>query len=254
MKLQVRIRSASIRREPSGKLFLYGFTENHPETRLNGDLSRSGAILQLDWDNVETETTIYDILGWEEDPDEYIEDFAGSGSYMSPDPDVAKAEFIDYLDAETDLRRVMLELGLPANTEKGLKEFVREHGSLHDGGLVALPANVVQPLSQECYYNAWALMVDRDDLFYCEGYLYIDSCPLPVLHGWCVDADGRIHDPSIPQDSRSMRYGVIFARPFASVQWDRLRSRGMIGILCNWGLLGLSEADIVGGLIKPRAA
>jgi hypothetical protein len=196
---------------------------------------------------------VYEVLGWEEDPDEYMDDSAGSGSYMSPDREVAKAEFIDYLDAETDLRRAMLELGLPANVEKGLKEFVREQGSFKDGDFFTLPENKVQALSQECYYNAWALMVDRADLFYCEGYLYVDSCPLPVLHGWCVDADGHVHDPSVPQDSRRMYYGVTFARQFASMQWDRLRSRGLIGILCNWGILGLSEGDIVAGFINPQS-
>lgn len=249
MKPRVRIRSASIRREPNGKLFLYGFTENHPETRLNGDLSRSGEIIRLDWEGAESESTIYEVLGWEEDPDEFIDELSDVGSYMSPDPSVAKAEFLDYLDAESQLRRVMQEFGLPSNTEKGLKEFVREHGSFSDSDFFVLPENKVQALSQECYYNAWALMIDRTDLFYCEGFLNIDSCPIPVLHGWCVDANGQIHDPSVPQGSRRMYYGLTYGKQFASDQWEQLRARGLIGILPNWGFLNLSEEQIVSGLV-----
>lgn len=171
-------------------------------------------------------------------------------SYINPDREVARAEFADYLSVDADLRRLMAEFGQPVPRHKSLREFIFNNGKFHDGGLFVLPDSIARPLSQECYYNAWTYMAGRHDLSYCEGYAYLPSCPIPVLHGWCIDADGRIHDPSVEQNSQGFYYGVIFARSFSDLQWSRLRSHGLIGILGNWGYLDLNEEDVINGLQK----
>src|SRR4051812_18443087 len=50
-----------------------------------------------------------------------------------------------------------------------------------------LPEARVYPHSRTCYLNAWhyqARHVRGGPLRYCEGYVRMATCPIPVMHGW----------------------------------------------------------------------
>ena len=49
--------------------------------------------------------------------------------------------------------------------------------------------------TKECFGNASFLVLDREDLFYAEGYATIElTGSLPFSHGWVVDSRGNVID------------------------------------------------------------
>ncbi len=80
-----------------------------------------------------------------------------------------------------------------------------------------------------CYKNAFFLMIESGDLFYCEGFASFSGLPLPVLHAWCVDKEGRVYDPTW-KDGGDEYYGVAFNRKFA---YSRILKNGP-GIIDDW--------------------
>lgn len=63
---------------------------------------------------------------------------------------------------------------------------------------------------KECFRNASNLALDRDDLFYVEGYASIEMTGgLPFEHAWCVDYQGYVIDNTWRTIGTSY-YGVIF--------------------------------------------
>lgn len=60
----------------------------------------------------------------------------------------------------------------------------------------------VYPLHAEpkdrCYDKAYEFaMRDRDNLFYCEGFLCYKGHEKVLAHGWCMTKTGRIVDPTL---------------------------------------------------------
>lgn len=111
----------------------------------------------------------------------------------------------------------------------------------------------VTPKSQTCYLNAWKLFKQlrkkrtSEALFYCEGFVALKSCPIPVMHGW-VEHDGLVKDSSVEQNRAATYYGVRWRWAFADDCWRKLDARGYIGILGNAWLLRLQEDELVEGI------
>lgn len=49
---------------------------------------------------------------------------------------------------------------------------------------------------KECYSNAQTLAIHDPSLKYAEGWAVRMPVPFPVLHAWCVDANGSAVDPT----------------------------------------------------------
>lgn len=102
----------------------------------------------------------------------------------------------------------------------------RNHGSLkfkYPGGLEDLVLREGLAFSElaakqprrrrqgECFKNALELAMSRDDLFYVEGFAL---AYIPIHHGWCVDAEGKIYEPTWKPEARPY-YGVVLDKEFA---------------------------------------
>ena len=99
---------------------------------------------------------------------------------------------------------------------------------------VVLPEHEVKEKSQQCYLNAWRLRQRRTaTLHYCEGFYYQKGMAIPVMHGWCVDRQARVVDPSVNQVKPAAYYGMIFDNEFARECWRQLARGRRIGILAN---------------------
>lgn len=60
-------------------------------------------------------------------------------------------------------------------------------------------ADRVDAKPKDCWRNALIAVLTLDDLsdaFYVEGVALYEDTGLPVAHGWIVDADGMIVDPT----------------------------------------------------------
>jgi hypothetical protein len=63
------------------------------------------------------------------------------------------------------------------------------------------------------------------------------GCPIPVLHGWCVNGDGLVLDPSIEFERGAVYYGIEYEDDFTRERWKQLRRKAAIGILPNVWML-----------------
>lgn len=117
-------------------------------------------------------------------------------------------------------------------------EFVHEYGRYFDER-VALPTDRVFPESQACYWNAWLHRAYDPSLRYCEGYVQLSRAPYPVLHGWLLDAQGQIHDPSVANEDSAQYFGVVFKKRAAGALWRKLLKIEACGIIENLWLLKL---------------
>lgn len=61
---------------------------------------------------------------------------------------------------------------------------------------------------KRCYTNAWKLAVDHPELTYVEGWAQPKGLPFPVAHAWTVDKLGRVIDPTWPDVTHGVYFGV----------------------------------------------
>lgn len=158
----------------------------------------------------------------------------------------------EYLEAFGKLRKMYEERGEPlrmpiSDTEVILefgKPMVRRH---------KLDEKVVQSKTRQCYANAWSIKNRRraQNLRYCEGYVQLESCPIPVHHGWCLNEYDEVVDPSVDQNESAVYYGVEYYNDFAKTAWAALRQKQLIGIMLNmYALKSISEKDFYNGIVK----
>lgn len=75
-----------------------------------------------------------------------------------------------------------------------------------------LPSNVRKGVQNECYKNASLLVIERPDLTYVEGWAQTTkSGGIAFMHGWTVDKDGNVIDPTFGNEGHSY-FGVKYDR------------------------------------------
>ena len=168
-------------------------------------------------------------------------------STSSFDINMARSGLIDWLQSTTMLRSLHAQLGRPIRMEKTLPEMLGQSGELLVERAM-LPREKTKPQSQMCYLNAWELKCEHDRsggtdgkplLTYCEGYVVLEKVAIPVMHGFCVDEKGRVHDPSVDQDEGALYVGWRFDDELARNAWTQLDRQRLIGILPNIEFVGL---------------
>lgn len=112
----------------------------------------------------------------------------------------------------------------------------------------------LETASPDCYSQAWRRFQRTPGLRYCEGWLAVRGNDFPIVHGWCVAANGLLVLDSAVRQVPAEYYGVLFKNDFAREQWRKLDRAGAAGILAHMGYLGLRLADLVAGLELPPAA
>lgn len=162
-------------------------------------------------------------------------------------------DLVEYMGAWGKLRERLTQAGERAQMGIMLEEFVLRHGRLMTDRHL-LPESHVRPGSKECYWNAWRLHRRRPRLAYCEGYMAVERCPIPVMHGWCLDAQGKVWDPSIEQSRGAVYFGIQYRADWVSEKFGVLRKRRLIGIMPNWYVFDRELSDITEGIVKEEVA
>lgn len=117
------------------------------------------------------------------------------------------------------------------NAEKALMT----HGILMDV-VRERPASIDLGQRKHCYCNSVRALVCQgpdaaDKFFYCEGYaMEKGGVWLPVQHAWLVDGAGRVIDPTWPDASEHVYFGVTFRSSFVL---EMLEAAGMEPGLLN---------------------
>lgn len=99
-----------------------------------------------------------------------------------------------------------------------LQRFILGTGQAWRGA--PLPARVRKGAKRECFAQAIDLATRRPRaLRYVEGYglsAGLAGFPMLIHHAWCIDAKGRVVDPTWDDPAHSEYFG----RPFTIAEWD----------------------------------
>jgi hypothetical protein len=114
-----------------------------------------------------------------------------------------------------------------------------------------LPKRYGRRRERSCFTNATFLTVMHKELRYVDGFAMPDGSGWlgGIHHGWCVDPDGRVVDPTWSVPGRAY-FGVVMDPAFAS----RMVGRQVDGV---WGALPLTAkvwAETKGRLPSPPLA
>lgn len=162
-------------------------------------------------------------------------------------PQEALDELVSQLGQWGAYRKAMDVIGKPFNMPQTFDEMLLEHGHSF---IERAKTTWCKPNSKQCFLNAWDYWRGRVDLRYCEGKVILGSLidarlPLAIEHGWCVDRDGVVHDPSVSMDELCVYHGVVFKDDFAKDSWTKLRHprHQLIGIIPNLWCMREIEFD-----------
>lgn len=143
------------------------------------------------------------------------------------------------MDTKADAPDVVTYLKMVSHLVGGSAPAVRDDWAYKsiDGAILAmgqpwapapLPAHVELGEMSECFENAFHLAVENPTEFtYVEGYA---SNIIPVNHAWCVDAGGRVVDPTWDDAAECQYYGVRI--PYNELMGCILRT-GYYGVFVN---------------------
>ena len=84
-------------------------------------------------------------------------------------------------------------------------EWVLDHGQAMNGDRVDIELG--EP--QDCFRNAGTIALEHGNWRYCEGYALTKTVPIPILHGWLINDEGDLADPTWGLNGHSY-HGVIF--------------------------------------------
>lgn len=104
----------------------------------------------------------------------------------------------------------------------------------------ALPEGFTPGTIGQCFANAGALAIHKPSLTYVEGLA--DCGFLPTAHAWCVDAAGRVIDPTWRDCANASYFGI-------PVQWNALEEH-----LDQTGYWGLFDGVLPRRLLEGRLA
>lgn len=118
------------------------------------------------------------------------------------------------------------------------------------------PGWLIMGAKKNCFNNATALALIRDDVFYAEGYALDADLPFAVQHAWVIDAAGQAIDPTWDDADTSVYYGMAFSREFVRDMLDK--NDGGAGVLVSLHDLrrrhrgpGELEAALFNGMLTP---
>lgn len=105
-----------------------------------------------------------------------------------------------------------------------------------------LPKGIRRAKKGKCFANAYRLSVNGSGLTYVEGYATCEgSFGIPILHGWCVDRDGNVVDPTWDHPERNVYLGIPLKDEFCCRE---LLANRVFGILaCLSSARKMSEMD-----------
>jgi len=140
----------------------------------------------------------------------------------------------DYQDSIRSCLQQTVTLHESVGHVKSLEHFVLEHGRPF---IEVAPPRWFLPWMQkprQCFSNSLQLTV-VDRLRYVEGFAVLATVNLPVHHGWCLDGDGRVVDPT--WGTRGVTYfGVPFKHAYAAARYEAQINKGrLIGSVIEIG-------------------
>jgi hypothetical protein len=111
--------------------------------------------------------------------------------------------------------------------QQTIHSLVLRHGLEFKGS--ARPDWLQRGTPKECFTNA-SVLATMTGVVYVEGFVMRASLPIPIHHGWCIDDDGTVLDPTIDRPEECEYYGIPINQDFL---FEQLEQTSMYGLLDN---------------------
>lgn len=129
-----------------------------------------------------------------------------------------------------------------------MSTFLCKRGRRFDK-LLACPPNLRGRMG-ECYRNAGRLALANASLTYHEGFGFDPSIGIPIRHGWVVDPEGHVIDPTWAYSAGSVYFGIGLRTDF---MWKRVVAQGTWCVWKDWfDLSGDGACEGLPGMLDPR--
>lgn len=128
-----------------------------------------------------------------------------------------------WLETMVQQRKSMWKGRTPSTQYLCIENFVLQHGQ--EFQWAPCPDEFRGGEMKECFKNAYQLFISHEKIRYVEGYARRIEVPLVTLHGWCIDENGKVLDPTWEGD---WYFGVVFDLDYVSAV---LLARNKYGVL-----------------------
>lgn len=123
------------------------------------------------------------------------------------------------------------------NTSRAFATFILGHGRQWEAA--ALDDGIKRGVPRGCYRNSQKLLFSDmrrrfpEGLVYVEGYACSGSLnfALPLPHGWLVDPEGRVVDPTWDEPENSTYFGVPFNEDYVR---ETVKAYGPCSLIDNF--------------------
>ncbi|MGR9449172.1 hypothetical protein [Rhizobium leguminosarum] len=122
---------------------------------------------------------------------------------------------------------------------------LRSFGRLYTS-IARRPQWLVPGEVKQCFRNATAFALVRDDVTYVEGFALDPALPIPLEHAWLVDDKGQVIDPTWDDNIGHVYYGVPFEINFVAAMMEQ--SGGQCGLLDHRLLRRHAESEFEQGV------
>ncbi|MEV8605574.1 hypothetical protein AB0465_37535 [Streptomyces griseoviridis] len=126
---------------------------------------------------------------------------SATGNRLAP----AQRVLQNWLDNLIEVESRMGHHGTATWVHRSVYELVATHGSWCKPA--ALPPRIGQLPARGCFANAAAIERAHPRLVYTEGFA-VDDSPVPTIHAWCTDTEGRVVDPTWPDPQDGAYLGI----------------------------------------------
>ena len=117
-------------------------------------------------------------------------------------------------------------LKLIGNMGAKCEKFILDHGTEYT--FRPLPKKYRAGPERYCFMNAARLALSSRELIYVEGFGSSEIlCSIPALHAWCIDARGRVVDPTWT-DPTSTYVGITISDELLMAEQMRTKHYGVL--------------------------
>lgn len=125
-------------------------------------------------------------------------------------------------------------------SSRNIYAFVGQHG--REFHVAVRPWHMTMDGEKQCFKNATLRMIS-ENLIYCEGFVFVHG--VPIHHAWCLDPEGRVVDPTIPDQERWEYVGIPMQYDFVLEIAMATEMYGVLDNIKNHDVYDMDEIDFV---------
>ena len=112
--------------------------------------------------------------------------------------------------------------------------------------------SIERGLPKSCYWNCQQLVIKQPELIYCEGYAISQNVGFPFPHGWLLNSEGKLLEPTWESPGEAY-WGVAFDWEWVQALLKRRSQQGRDNDLSVFECNYLEEYSLLKEGLPPDA-